>query len=122
MLYGENIPYNYLRTEPSRQIITNTNQPSRIVTQVRNRDKMNPLPLMIFIWLHSEDIKLLNKSSFCSIKSLYIQKPQFCSRLFFSNPQAQTQSKQADKNIKIVSVKFIETCQTMFIFNPQVFF
>jgi hypothetical protein len=41
-------------------------------------------------------------------------------RVFFSNPQAQTQSQQADK-IQIVSVKFIETCQTMFIFNPQVF-
>ena len=77
---------------------------------------------MIFIWLLSEDIHLLNKCLFYSIKSLYIQKPQFCLRVFFSNPQAQTQSQQADKKIPIVSVKFIETCQTMFIFNPQVIF
>ena len=122
-LYGESIPYDYLRTfEKSWQMITNSNQPSRSVTKLRNRDKINPLHLMIFICLHSEDIHLLNKCSFCSIKSLYIQKPLFCLHVFFSNPQAQTQSKQADKKIQIVSVKFIETCQTMFIFNPQVVF
>ena len=122
MLYGKSIPYNYLRTKPSSQIITNSNQPSRRVTQVRNRDKINHLPFMIFIWLPSEDIHLFNKCSFCSIKSLYIQKPQFCLRVFFSNPQAQTQSKQAEEKIQIVSVKFRETCQTMFISNPQVVF
>ena len=74
MLYGESIPYDYLRTSPSRQIITNSNQPSRRVTQVRNRDKINHLPLMIFICLHSEDINLFNKCSFCSMKSLFISE------------------------------------------------
>ena len=63
----------YLRTVPSRQIITNSNQPSRRVTQVRNRDKINHLPL-IFIWLHSEDINLLNTCLFSLIKSLSISK------------------------------------------------
>ena len=53
--------------------------------------------------------------------SLYIRKPPFCLRVLFDNPQAQTQSQQADKK-KPVSVKFIETCQTMFTFNPQVVF
>ena len=63
------------------------NQPQcHIHKMLRNRDKINPLPLMIFIWWQSEDIHLLNKCSFCSMKSLYIQKPQ-----------AQTQSKQSDK-------------------------
>ena len=117
-LYGESIPchaYHYPRTAPSRQIITNSYQPHRGVTQVRNSKKMNHLPLMIFIWLHSEYMHLLNKCLFCSIKSLFISKnkKKFCLRVFFSNPQAQTQSQQADKKIKIVSVKFIETCQTM---------
>jgi hypothetical protein len=72
-LYGESKPCDSLRTAPSRQTITNSNQPSRRVTQVRNRDKINHLPL-IFIWLHSEDINLLNKCLFCSIKSLFISK------------------------------------------------
>ena len=72
-LYGKSIPYDNLRTVPSRQIITNSNQPSRRVTQVRNREKINPLPL-IFIWWHSEDIHLLNKCSFCFYKvSLYLK-------------------------------------------------
>ena len=101
MLYGKSIPYNYLRTKPSSQIITNSNQPSRRVTQVRNREQMNHLLLMIFIWLHSEYINLLNNCLFCSIVSLYIQKPQFCLCVFFSNPQAQTQSQQADKKSKL---------------------
>ena len=35
----ESIPCDYLRTAPSRQIIANSNQPSRRVTQVRNRDE-----------------------------------------------------------------------------------
>ena len=35
-------------------------------------EKINRLPLTIFIWWQSEDINLLNKSSFCSMKSLYI--------------------------------------------------
>jgi hypothetical protein len=59
-LHGESIPWDYLRRAPSRQIITNSSQPSR-VTQVRNSDKMNHLPLMIFICLHSQDSHLLNK-------------------------------------------------------------
>jgi hypothetical protein len=40
-------------------------------------EKINPLPLMTFIWWQSEDIHLLNKCSFCSMKPLYIQKPPF---------------------------------------------
>uniref|UniRef100_A0A8C7CXN9 PDZ domain-containing protein n=1 Tax=Oncorhynchus kisutch TaxID=8019 RepID=A0A8C7CXN9_ONCKI len=48
--------------------------------------KINPLPLMIFIWSQSEDIHLLNKCSFCSMKSLYIQKPFFVYNLVFFNP------------------------------------
>ena len=83
-LYGESIPCDYLRTAPSRQIITNSNQPSRRVTQVRNRDKMKHLPLMIFIWLHSEDINFLNKCLFCSIKSLFISKNLSFVRTFSS--------------------------------------
>ena len=77
--YGKSIPYDYLRTAPSRQIITNSNQPSRRVTQVRNRDTIYHLPLMIFIWLHLEDINLFNKCSFCSIKSLFISQKTFSS-------------------------------------------
>ena len=77
ILYGESIPCNYLRTVPSRQIITNSYQPSRGVTQVRNSNKINHLPLMTFIWLHSQDSHLLNKCLFCSIKSLFIFKNRF---------------------------------------------
>ena len=74
MLYGESKLCDYLRTVPSRQIITTTNKPSRGVTHVRNSDKMNHLPLMIFIWLHSQDSMLHIKCLFCSIKSLFISK------------------------------------------------
>ena len=72
-IYGKSITCDYLRTASSRQIITNSNQPSRGVTQVRNGDKINHLPL-IFIWLHSQYIHLLNKCLFCSIKSLFISE------------------------------------------------
>ena len=73
-LYGESIPCDHLRTAPSTQNITNSYQPSRGVIKVRNSDKMNHLPLMIFIWLHSQDSQLPNKCSFCLIKSLFICK------------------------------------------------
>ena len=73
-LYGESKPCVYLRTSPSRQFITNSNQPSRRVAQVRNRDQINHLPLMIFIWLHSQESHLHNKCWFCSIKSLFMSK------------------------------------------------
>ena len=83
-LYGESIPCDYLRTAPSRQIITNSYQPSRVVTQVRNSNTINHLPLMIFIWLHSQDSHLLNKCLFCSIKSLFISKKLSFVRAFCS--------------------------------------
>ena len=63
----------YLRTAPSRQIITNSNQPSRGVTQVRNSDTIDHLPF-IFIWWHSQDSHLLNKCLFWSIKSMFKSK------------------------------------------------
>ena len=70
-LYGESKPCDYLRTELSTQNITY--QPSRLVTKVRNSNKMNHLPL-IFVWLHSQDSQLHNKCLFCSIKFLFISK------------------------------------------------
>ena len=82
ILFRKSKPFDYLRTVPSIQIITNSYQPNRGVTQVRNREKMNHLPLMIFIWLHSQDSHLLNKCLFCSMKSLFISKNLV--RAFFS--------------------------------------
>ena len=118
MVFGESIPSpEHSPVEKLLQTVT-----SQAEALQNSEIEMNPLPLRIFIWWQSEDIHLLNKCSFCSMKSLYIQKPPFCYRVFFSNPQAQTQSKQSDKKIQNVSVRFIETCQTMFIFNPQVVF
>jgi hypothetical protein len=92
-LYGESKPCDYLRTAPSRQIITNSYQPSGGVTALcyvmfctalycsvlycytsKKNAKINHLPLMIFIWLHSQDYHLLNKCLFHSIKSLFISK------------------------------------------------
>jgi hypothetical protein len=66
---------------PADKSLQNSNQLSR-VTQVRNREKMNPLPLMIFIWFH-EDFNLFNKCSFCSIVSTS-KNLRF---VFFSNPR-----------------------------------
>ena len=44
ILYGKSIPCDYLRTALSTQNITNSNQPSKGVTKVRNGDfKMNHL-------------------------------------------------------------------------------
>ena len=71
-LYSESKPCDYQRTALGTQNITY--QPSRLVMKVRNINKMNHLPLMIFIWLHSQDSRLHNKCSFCSIKSLFICK------------------------------------------------
>jgi hypothetical protein len=51
---------------------------------------------------------------------LYVPKTQFSWRVLFSNPLAQRRSQHADEYILIVPVKFVETCQTMFIINPQV--
>ena len=68
------IPCDYLRTAPRLQNHANIFQPRRGVTKVRNSDKINPLPLMIFIWLHSQASHLLNKCLYCSIKSLFISK------------------------------------------------
>ena len=51
---------------------------------------------------------------------LYIPNTQFCWRVLFSNPLAPRRSKHADEYILIVPVKFVKTCQTMFIINPQV--
>ena len=49
-------------------------QPSRGVTKVRNNDKINHLPLMIVIWLHSQDSHLHSKCLFCSITSLFMSQ------------------------------------------------
>ena len=76
--------------------------------------------MKIFIWLQSQESQLYNKCLFCSIKSVYIPRSPFCWRVLFSNPLAQRRSKHADEYILIVMVKFVETCQTMFIINPHV--
>ena len=73
-LYGESISCDYLRTVPRLQNYTNIFQPSRGVTNVRNSAKINHLPLMIFIWLHSQDSQLHSKCLFCSIKSLFMSQ------------------------------------------------
>ena len=120
-LYSESIPCDYLRTAPSRQIITYSwigrvtaldasrrpSPPLRIVTsqvvvvtKVRNNDQINHLSLMIFIWLHSQDSQLLNKCSFCSIKSLFMSinlrfVGVFCSVIHWHKARSQ----QADKSL-----------------------
>ena len=76
MLFVESIP-NPEHSPVDKLLNTVTSQAE--VLQNSEIEKINPLHLMIFIWWQSEDINLLNKCSFCSMKSLYIQKPQFCS-------------------------------------------
>jgi hypothetical protein len=120
-LYGESIPCDYLRTAPLLQKHTNIFQTSRGVTKVRNSNKINHLPLKIFIWLQSQESQLHNKCLFCSIKSLIISlKLNFVGVWCSVIHKLKRWSKQADKYILIVPVTFAETCQTMFIINPQV--
>ena len=72
---------------------------------------MNRLPIMIFGCLHSRD----NKCSFCSIKIIFISKiPSEIHRL--------ERSRRGRRKFQIVSVKFVERCQSFFIINPQVIF
>ena len=56
-------------------------QRRRGVRKVRNSVININLPLMILIGMHSQVSQFHNKCLFCSIKSIYVQLPAFCSRV-----------------------------------------
>ena len=71
-LYGESTPCDYLWTAPRKKSMKNIFQPGRCATKVRNSDKINALPLMIFFCWHSKRSQIHHKWSFCSIMSFFI--------------------------------------------------
>ena len=73
MLFGKSIPSP--EHSPVDKLLQTVNSQAEALQNLEIEIKMNPLPLIIFIWWQSEDIHLLNKCSFYSMKSLYNQKP-----------------------------------------------
>ena len=111
-LYGKSKPCNNLRRRS--EIIFFAMLES---TEIRNNIINISLPLMIFIRMHSQESQFHDKCLICSIKSIiYVQIPPFCSRIQYSNPNAQALG--PDK-VKTVILQFVETCQTMYIINLQ---
>ena len=73
-LYGESTLCDYVRSAPSHRNPYSHFPAKESVTKVRNSIKMNHLPLMIFIWWHSQVSMLDNKCLLCSIMSLFMTK------------------------------------------------
>jgi hypothetical protein len=76
---------------PAYKSMKNIFQPNRRITIVRNSDKINHLPLKIFIFLQYQRSQLHIECSFCLIKSFFIsQKCQFIWHIWFRNTPVPT--------------------------------
>ena len=73
-LYGESTLCDYVRSAPIHWNPYIHFPAKESITKVRNSIKMNHLPLMIFIWWHSQVSMLDNTCLFCSIMSLFMTK------------------------------------------------
>ena len=100
-LYSESTLCDYVRSAPSHRN-PYSHFPTSHVTKVRNSIKMNHLPLMIFIWWHSQVSMLVNKCLFCSIKLIFMSKylhfvGAFCSEIQRRNARSQNQDGKSKK-------------------------
>ena len=105
-LYRKSKPCDCVRSAPSHKNYTDIFQPRRGVTNVRYSVKINHLPLMMFIWWHSQVSMLDNKCVFCSIMSLFMSKNlsfvgEFSSEIQRHNARSQHQDEWSKSTIKV---------------------
>ena len=86
---------------------------SRGITKVRNSDKLNHLPLKIFIWLQTQGSQL--QTNFCSIKSFYIPKKVSVVGTLDSVIHRFPSFKMHTNESRKLPINFFQTSQTTFL-------
>ena len=86
-------------------------------TEIRNNNINIPLPLMIFIRMHSQESQFRNKCLICSIKSIICPNTSFLFAHLVHNPNSRHAGKSRRKFRRMVILQFVETCQTKYRIN-----